>query len=96
MSDEEFFQTVACNPHFPSQTLKTHDDNLRFVNWWGDSASPSVITPERAVAAANSGAILGRKFATKTQEGKDGVSWIEAYLKDDSRVSRSNTSLFVN
>lgn len=78
---------MACNPHFPSQYLKTHNDNLRFVNWWGGGASPAIVTPERAVAAANSGAMFGRKFSVNTPEGKNGVRWIANYLNDDSRVS---------
>ncbi|CAN0329226.1 unnamed protein product, partial [Laminaria digitata] len=85
VSDEEFFQTVACNPTFPHDTLRTHDDNLRFVNWWGDQASPAVLPPFRAVAAANSGAMFGRKFSSRTQEGRDGIRWIEQYLADSSR-----------
>ncbi|CAM9160175.1 unnamed protein product [Scytosiphon promiscuus] len=85
VSDEEFFQTVACNPHFPHDTLRTHNDNLRFVNWWGDQASPAIVPPFRAVAAANSGAMFGRKFSSSTDEGRDGIRWIESYLADDSR-----------
>lgn len=87
VSDEEFFQTVACNPHFPHHTMRTHNDNLRFVNWWGDQASPSIVPPFRAVAAANSGAMFGRKFSSSTDEGRDGIRWIESYLADSSRVS---------
>lgn len=86
MSDEEFFQTVACNPFFPHDTLRTHNDNLRFVNWWGDQASPAIVPPFRAVAAANSGALFGRKFSSSTEEGRDGIRWIESYLADSSRV----------
>lgn len=78
---------MACNPHFPRDKLRTHNDNLRFVNWWGNAASPEVVPPFRAVAAANSGAILGRKFSAATQEGKEGIRWVENYLADSSRVS---------
>lgn len=87
VSDEEFFQTIACNPHFPHDTLRTHNDNLRFVNWWGDQASPAVVPPFRAVAAANSGSLFGRKFSSSTFEGRDGIRWLESYLADSSRVS---------
>eukprot|EP00903_Cladosiphon_okamuranus_P005503 g5484.t1 len=85
VSDEEFFQTVACNPYFPHDTLRTHNDNLRFVNWWGDQASPAVVPPFRAVAAANSGSLFGRKFSSSTDEGRDGIRWLENYLADSSR-----------
>ncbi|CAN0351213.1 unnamed protein product, partial [Ectocarpus sp. 12 AP-2014] len=86
VSDEEFFQTVACNPFFPHDTLRVHNDNLRFVNWWGDQASPAIVPPFRAVAAANSGALFGRKFSSSTEEGRDGVRWVESYLAESSRV----------
>ncbi|CAN0531628.1 unnamed protein product, partial [Ectocarpus sp. 8 AP-2014] len=66
-SDEEFFQTVACNPFFPHDALRVHNDNLRFVNWWGDQASPAIVPTFRAVAAANSGALFGRKFSSSTE-----------------------------
>ncbi|CAM9828579.1 unnamed protein product [Ectocarpus sp. 6 AP-2014] len=85
VSDEEFFQTVACNPFFPYDTLRVHNDNLRFVNWWGDQASPAIVPTFRAVAAANSGALFGRKFSSSTEEGRDGVRWVESYLAESSR-----------
>ena len=87
VSDEEFFQTVACNPHFPRDRMRTHNDNLRFVNWWGNQPSPAVVPPFRAVAAANSGAIFGRKFSSETPEGRDGIRWVEEYLAEPSKVS---------
>lgn len=45
--------------------------------------------PFRAVAAANSGAMFGRKFSSSTDEGRDGIRWIESYLADSSRVRLS-------
>lgn len=78
---------MACNPFFPHDTLRTHNDNLRFVNWWGDQASPVIVPPFRAVAAANSGSLFGRKFSSSTDEGRDGIRWLESYLADSSRVS---------
>ncbi|CAM9626660.1 unnamed protein product, partial [Discosporangium mesarthrocarpum] len=79
VSDEEYFQTVACSPGVPGH-IKVHNDNLRFVNWWDDDASPSIITDGRAVAAANSGALFGRKFSADTVGGREGLSWVQRYL----------------
>lgn len=85
VSDEEFFQTLACSPLFP-RSMPIHDDSLRFVNWWGGGASPAVIPRFRAVAAANSGALFGRKFSSASKEGKEGMEWVQAYLSDTSKV----------
>ncbi|CAM9333771.1 unnamed protein product [Phaeothamnion confervicola] len=90
ISDESYFQTVACHPSAPEST-RICGDYLRQINWpqllRGQTyrLHPKPISADQVFTFLSSGALFARKFDLEVPASAAAMDRIEELLKDSSR-----------